>query len=109
MALVCCCALAGTEACKNCATYKREFGNDPGLNHTQPWWPNTQPWIEPQPIPITPTWPETQPYEPYVPPTVPLWPGVNQPPAADPKRIEIDKDKIKRIYTEGKKIIIELE
>lgn len=76
------------------------------MNHTQPWWPNTQPWIEPQPIPTSPL-----PY--YVPPAVPMWPDTIQPPMApvvpDPKRIEIDKDKIKKIYTEGKKIIIELE
>jgi len=39
MPLVCCCSLAGTEACKSCSEYIKYFGNQKPNNITITWPP----------------------------------------------------------------------
>jgi hypothetical protein len=123
--LTCCCSLPsihGPDVCKTCSAYIQEYGYQPITN--PPYQPYTTPWPDTQPhttpYPYTP--PVTQPF-PWEPVTVPLpWitpefpvtippnPSTTEPAKTlDPKRIEIDVDKIKKVYHEGKKLIIELE
>lgn len=125
--LACCCSLPdthGPDVCKTCSAYIQEYGYQPITNPPyQPYTsPNTWPYPDTQPhtAPYTP--PVTQPF-PWEPVTLPLpWitpeypvpmpqnPSVLEPEKKlDSKRIEIDVDKIKKVYHEGKKLIIELE